>query len=151
MALLRTQPPADSEYRAVTLFHERRVAAVANGDPLAGSESVRLADLADRVVAICATAATTDASLWREGRRPCTLDVADVDEWLTMIATGDAVGVTAEGTRHIHPYPGIRYVPISDVGTVAVHLATPRQPTHPSAEAFLKHVSNAVARTHHQR
>jgi DNA-binding transcriptional LysR family regulator len=144
VAFLRTQPPTELEFHALELFQERRLAAVADEDPLAGAESVRLADLADRPVAICATAATTNATLWPQGRRPRTFEVANVDEWLTVIATGDAVGVTAEGTEHSHPYPGIRYLPISDADLITVHLVWPRTPTHPATQAFHGHVQRAV-------
>ncbi|GGI98678.1 hypothetical protein GCM10011581_39830 [Saccharopolyspora subtropica] len=142
IAFLRTQPPPG--FNAVALLHERRMAAVADTDPLAHADAVRLADLADRQVVLCATAATTTASLWPPERRPRTVEVANVDEWLTVIATGDAVGVTAEGTRHSHPYPGVRYVPVLDVDPVTVHLVWPRNPAHPDTEAFREHVRRAV-------
>ncbi|GAA2805141.1 LysR family transcriptional regulator [Saccharopolyspora taberi] len=144
VAFLRTQSPQESDFRAVVLFEERRMAAVADTDPLADADSVRLDSLADRPVALCATAATTTASLWPPERRPCTVEVANVDEWLALIATGDAVGVTAEGTQHSHPYPGIRYVPVLDADPVTVHLVWPRVPTHPETESFREHVRSVV-------
>ncbi|MGW5642995.1 LysR family transcriptional regulator [Saccharopolyspora sp. NPDC003752] len=145
IAFLRTGPPTGSEFQAVPLFQERRLAAVAGDDALAAAESVRLADLADRPVAICATAATTSAELWPRGRRPRTFEVANADEWLTVIATGDAVGVTTEGTVHNYPYPGIRYVPISDAEPITVHLVRPRTPTHPETLPFCTHVQSSVS------
>lgn len=144
LAFLRTQPPDDPEFRAVPLYRERRLAAVADNHPLADTDSVRLVDLVDRPVALCATAATTTAALWPAERRPRTLEVANVDEWLTVIATGDAVGVTAEGTRHSHPYPGVRFVPISDADPVTVHLVWPRRPTHPATDAFRDHAQRST-------
>jgi DNA-binding transcriptional LysR family regulator len=147
VAFLRTLPPAEPEFHALPLLQERRLAAVAESDPLAGAESVRLTDLVDRSVAICATAATTKASLWPREQRPHTFTVANVDEWLTVIATADAIGVTAEGTKHSHPYPGIRYVPISDADPVIVHLVWPRIPTHSRTGAFREHVERSVCTT----
>jgi DNA-binding transcriptional LysR family regulator len=144
VAFLRTRPPRGSEFNAVALLRERRMAAVADTDPLAVADAVRLADLADRPVVICATAATTTASLWPPERRPRTVEVANVDDWLTVIATGDAVGVTAEGTRHSHPYPGIRYVPVLDADPVTVHIVWPRVPAHSDTEAFREHVQRSV-------
>ncbi len=144
VAFLRTPPPDEPGFHALPLLRERRLAAVAESDPLAGAETLRLADLADRPVARCVTAATTTAGLWPRERRPHTFDVANVDEWLTVIATGEAVGVTSEGTRHSHPYPGIRYIPVSDVDPVTVHLVWPRVPTHSATDAFRAHVQRSV-------
>lgn len=120
------------------------MAAVAEEDPLSRAPSLRLDDLADRTVALCARAATTNESLWPVDRRPQTVEVAKVDEWLTLIATGDAVGVTADGTRHSHLYPGVRYLPISDAAPITVHLVHPRIQTHPETDTFLKFVQQAV-------
>lgn len=138
-ALLRTAPAPGAGLEVRPLYRERRLAAVPDGDPLAHRPAVGLADLADRTVVLCATAATT-TGLWPEGRRPRTFEVANVDEWLTVIATGDAVGVTAEGTEHSHPHPGVRYLPLSDAPPVTVRLARPRIPTHPATLTFLDHL-----------
>ncbi|EQD82826.1 LysR family transcriptional regulator [Saccharopolyspora erythraea D] len=145
VAFLRAVSPAASALRTLPLYEERRLAAVAEGDPLASAGAVRLADLADRPVALCATAATTSAALWPEERRPRTFEVGGVDEWLTAIATGDAVGVTTEGTGHSHPYPGVRYLPIADAAPVTVHLAWPSVAAHAATEAFREHVRISLA------
>lgn len=144
VAFLRTQPPVGAALRTQALYVERRLAAVPDNDPLAGLTSVRLSDLAGRPVALCATAATTGPDLWPHGQQPQTFEVANVDEWLTAIATGDAVGVTAESTGHSHPYPGIRYLPISDAEPLTVYLVAPRIPTHSATEAFREHVLHTV-------
>ncbi|MEV1079652.1 LysR family transcriptional regulator [Streptomyces sp. NPDC050211] len=142
-ALLRTEPAPEAGLEVRSLYRERRLVAVPEDDPLAGRSAVRLADLADRPVALCATAATT-AGLWPEGARPHTFEVANVDEWLTAIATGDAVGVTAQATEHSHPHPGVRYLPLSDAPPVTVRMAWPRTPTHPATLAFLDHVRDTT-------
>ncbi|GAA1873320.1 LysR family transcriptional regulator [Asanoa iriomotensis] len=138
-AVLRSAPAPGRGLAAQPLYRERRLAAVPEGDPLARRTAVRLHDLADRRVVICSTAATT-AGLWPDGQRPQTFEVANVDEWLTAIATEEAVGVTAEGTAHSHPHPGVRYLPVSDAPPVTVHLVWPRTPTHPATHAFVDHV-----------
>lgn len=143
-AFLRTPPPGDG-FTVLALYRERRLAAVPDDDPLARRRAVRLADLAGRPVALCATAATTSAELWPRGARPRTVEVANVDDWLTVIATGDAVGVTAEGTRYSHPHPGVRYLPVSDAAPVTVRLVWPRVPTHPATEAFRDHARRELA------
>lgn len=134
-------PPGD--LLAVELYREPRLAAVPEGHHLARLSSVRLADLSDQRVVLCSTSATT-GRLWPREQRPHTFDVANVDEWLTTIATGEAVGVTAQGTERSHPYPGIRYLPITDGGTVTVWLLWPRVPTHPATTDFVDHVRRAV-------
>ncbi|MCO5968337.1 LysR family transcriptional regulator [Actinoallomurus soli] len=138
-ALLRTAPAPDAGLEVRSLYRERRLAAVPEDDPLARHPSVRLTDLTDRAVVLCATAATT-TGLWSDVRRPRTFEVANVDEWLTVIATGDAIGVTAEATAHSHPHPGVRYLPLSDAPPVVVRLAWPRPPTHPATLALLDHL-----------
>jgi DNA-binding transcriptional LysR family regulator len=138
-ALLRTAPAPGAGLEVRPLYREGRLAAVAEDDPLARRSAVRLADLADRPVVVCATAATT-SGLWADRPRPRTFEVANVDEWLTAIATGDAVGVTAEATEHSHPHPGVRYLPLSDAPPVTVRLAWPRTPTHPATLALLDHL-----------
>lgn len=137
LAFLRTRPVEDSGLVHHALVRERRMAAVPAGHPLAERAEVRLAEVGREVVALCATASTTGPELWPAGRRPATLDVPGVDEWLTAIATGEAVGVTAEGTAHDHPHPGVRYLPIVDAGPVTVHLARPAEPSHPATAAFV--------------
>lgn len=127
----------------VALIEEPRIAAVADDHPLASRAELVLDDLVGETVAVCETAATTSADLWPAGARPRTVDVPGVVEWLTAIATGTAVGVTAAGTSYHHPEPGVTYLPIADAEPVTVHLAWPAPVPHPSTEAFV-----ALARRH---
>ncbi|WP_079193741.1 LysR substrate-binding domain-containing protein [Streptomyces sp. CB02923] len=147
LAFLRTVPADDGVLDTVAMYSERRIAAVCESDPLAGEAAVTLADLAHHAIALCATACTTSAELWPAGRRPRrTFEVANVDEWLTVIATGEAAGVTAEATVHSHPHPGVRYLPITDAGPVTVLLARPRTATHPATAAFTAHARHTLRR-----
>ncbi|WP_079181833.1 LysR family transcriptional regulator [Streptomyces yunnanensis] len=138
LALLRTPPADGSGLTCRALVREQRVAAVPEGHRLAERSAVSLAEVGREVVALCATAATTGPELWPVGRRPRTVEVPGVDEWLTAIATGEAVGVTAEGTAHDHPHPGVRYLPIVDAAAVTVRLAWPTGASHPATDAFLR-------------
>lgn len=107
-------------------------------DPLrALPGAVRPADLASGAAAVCATSPTATAPL-RDGAdsTPRTIRVANTDEWLTRIAVGGAVGVTAEATTHDHQSPEVAYLPIQDAPPVAVDLALPAEDDHPQAEAF---------------
>ncbi|UQA93158.1 LysR family transcriptional regulator [Streptomyces halobius] len=145
VAFLRTEPADDGALITVPLYEEPRLAAVCEGDPLAGRAAVELADLAGRTIALCATASTTTAELWPTERRPrTTVEVTNVDEWLTVIATGEAVGVTAEATGHTHPHPGVRYVPITDAPHITVRAARRRDP-HPEGGAFIERALHVIA------
>ncbi|WP_309115740.1 LysR family transcriptional regulator [Saccharothrix sp.] len=143
IAFMRTQP-SDTALASRVLYQEHRIAAVPQGNPLADKEVLHLADLAGEPVALCSTAATTSADLWPEGMRPDTFEVPGVDEWLTTIALGEAVGVTTEATVHSHPHPDIRYLPLADAATVTVRLVWPRRPTHAATGAFREHAVSAL-------
>ncbi|MFJ6673863.1 LysR family transcriptional regulator [Actinosynnema sp. NPDC091369] len=139
VAFVRSPHTPDRDLASVDLYREPRVAAVPEDHPFASAPGVRLVELADRPVVFCAAACSSSAALWPVGQRPATIDVANTDEWLTAIATGDAVGVTASATAHSHPHPAVRYVPITDGGSVAVRIVWPRAATHPATEAFREH------------
>ncbi|ASU82120.1 LysR family transcriptional regulator [Nocardiopsis gilva YIM 90087] len=144
LAFLRT-PTDDDEFYSLPLYQERRLVALSEDDPLATRPSLELADIADRTIAMCASAGTTSTELWSADRRPSTtIEVANVDEWLTVIATGDAVGVTAEATGHSHPHPGVRYLPIADAPPITVCLVWPPYPVHSAAATFREHARRTV-------
>ncbi|TQM78351.1 DNA-binding transcriptional LysR family regulator [Saccharothrix saharensis] len=145
VAFVRSPHKPDPDLASVDLYREPRVAAVPEDHPFASAPGVRLVELADRPVVFCAAACSSSAALWPVGQRPATIDVANTDEWLTAIATGDAVGVTASATAHSHPHPAVRYVPITDGGSVAVRIVWPRAATHPATDAFREHARALLA------
>jgi DNA-binding transcriptional LysR family regulator len=102
---------------------ERRYAAVAADDPLASRRFVRLADFAGRTLGVDARTGTTTPDLWPAEAGPGAIrDTHSVDEWLTMIAAGQAVGITSEATVAHHPRPGVVYRPVRDAEPIAVRL-----------------------------
>jgi DNA-binding transcriptional LysR family regulator len=143
VAFVRT-PQSGSGLASLDLYRERRVAAVPEDHPFALVPGVRLGDLADHPVALCATAASAGGWLWPPERRPHTVKFANTDEWLTAIATGDTVGVTTEATAHIHPHPGVHYVPITDAEPVTVRMVSPQVTAHPAARAFRDHARSLL-------
>ncbi|MFE2147393.1 LysR family transcriptional regulator [Streptomyces sp. NPDC059456] len=145
-AFMRTLPEGDAAGLSVLpLYREPRIAALSEDDPLAARTELGLADLAERTVVLCATAATSGTDLWPDERKPSvTLEVANVDEWLTAIATGEAVGVTAEATRHSHPFPGVRYLPLTDAEPVTVLFLAPAAPAHTATAAFRDHARRSL-------
>ncbi|GAA4549101.1 LysR family transcriptional regulator [Pseudonocardia xishanensis] len=124
----RGRPPGT---RAARLPDEHRVAALPENDVLAAGESVTLAELAERTVALNELTGTTTPGLWPAGARPAVTRVGSTAEWLVAIASGEAVGVTAEATAELHRFPGVRYVPVADAPPLPVHLVWPDPPTHP--------------------
>lgn len=120
--LRRTVP--DARLRTALLGVERRYAAVAADDPLAHRRNVSLNDLAGRTVAVDPLTGTTTHELWAPPAvPPATRTVRGVDDWLTVIAAGQAVGVTAEATAVQHPRPGVVYRLVRDAQPVPVWLA----------------------------
>jgi DNA-binding transcriptional LysR family regulator len=119
--------------RAQDLRHERRLAAVPAGGPLAARPSLELADLGSEVVAVNTVSGTTTTRLWPAEIRPGrTIEVTNTDDWLAVIAAGRAVGVTTSSTAAMHPYPGVVYVPLSDAPPVPVRVVWQEPPSHPA-------------------
>ena len=120
VAVLR-RTVTDTRFEAAEVGKERRLAAVATDNPLARKRSVTLAEVARYTVAIDFGTGTTTPQLW--AAPPRTRATHSLDEWLTLIAAGQAVGVTAEATAHQNPRPGIAYRPVRDAPPIPVRLA----------------------------
>ena len=129
----------------VTLFDEPRMAALAVNHPLATRTSLRLGDLASETVLLTANGTTT-LELWPTDARPAaSVHVDNIDEWLTEVAGGLAIGVTAQSTASQHAHPGITFVPVLDAPLVAVQLGWPTDRVHPAVEPFLRLVERVIA------
>ncbi len=111
---------------------ESRYCALATTDPLARRRLLRLADLADRVLAVDPRTGTTTPDLWPAGDRPATEEVHDVDDWLAVIATGRCVGVTAESTLAQYRRPGVVFRRVRDAPPIPVCLLWWRDDPHPA-------------------
>ena len=117
------RPVHDGRLRSAVLGVEGRRAAVAADDVLARRRSVVLADFAGRAVAQDAVTGTTSEELWSAATGPAAVrTVSGVDEWLTVVAAGQGVGITAEATATQHPRPGVVYRPVRDAPPVEVSL-----------------------------
>lgn len=131
VAVLR-RPSGDPRIQEVVVGLERRYAAAATSDPLARRRTVRLADFAGRTVGADPRTGTTTEQLWPAGQGPAATRLTQtLDEWLTLIAAGQAVGITSEATARQHPRPGIAYRPVVDAPPVSVLLACWRDDPHP--------------------
>jgi len=114
----------DRRFLTALVGTEARVAAVATDNPLARKRGVRLADLTRYTVAIDSRTGTTSARLWQPGPPPRTFrETHGVDEWLTLIAANQAVGITSEATANQNPRPGVAYRALLDVEPIPVALA----------------------------
>lgn len=118
------RPLTHKQIETTLLGTEPRYAAMASNDPLARRRSVSLNDLVDRTVAIDEVTGTTTLDLWPPGIGPTTTRISNgMDDWLTLIAAGQAVGMTAEATTHHHPRPGLKFRPVRDAEPIPVWLA----------------------------
>ena len=126
LAILRRVPPTD-DYDLVLIGLERRVCAMASDDPWAKRRSVTLAEIAQRTVAIDEVTGTTTLALWPEAAPPrAVAKTSDVEDWLTTISGGRAVGVSAESTGDQYRRAGIVYRPVRDAPPIPVYVAWSR-------------------------
>jgi molybdate transport repressor ModE-like protein len=128
----------DPRFDTALIGVEARVAAVATGSALARRRSVRLADLARHPIAIDERTGTTTADLWPTDARPARFrHTHSVDEWLTLIAGGQAVGVTPEATAQQNPRPGVAYRRVHDAPPIEVRLAWWRDDPPPQLDDLI--------------
>jgi DNA-binding transcriptional LysR family regulator len=132
--------------RTELLTSEARVVALPADSPLAARPVLALADLADQTIAMNPVSGSTTLELWPAERRPArTVVTANTDDWLTAIAAGDAIGVTASSTVGMHPHPGVVYVPLAGAPAIPVRLAWPDPPGHPAVPSLVALAHEVVA------
>jgi DNA-binding transcriptional LysR family regulator len=132
IAVIR-RPLHDPRFDTVLVGVEARVAAIATDNPLARRRTVTVADLAKYTVAIDDRTGTTTLDLWQPHTPPKSIRTTHgVDEWLTLIAAGQSVGVTSEATANQNPRPGVAYRHVRDAQPIPVWLAWWKDdpPTH---------------------
>jgi DNA-binding transcriptional LysR family regulator len=123
VAVIR-RPLHDPRFDTALVGTESRYAAVATDNSLARRRSLRLADLTRYAVAIDDRTGTTTLELWQPGPPPAVVRAAHgVDEWLTLIAAGQAVGITSEATANQNPRPGVAYRAVRDAPPIPVRVA----------------------------
>ncbi len=123
LVILRRIPEATNLELAL-IGAERRYCAMSVDDPLARKRTVVLAQVAAAPLAIDPRTGSTQLDLWPDDGRPShTIPTNDVDDWLTVIGSGAARGVTAESTAHQYHRPGLTYRPVRDAPPVPVYAA----------------------------
>ncbi len=137
--LLYRKPLDDPRFASAPIGTEARYAAVSTEHPLARRRSLRIGDLARYTVAIDARTGTTTLDLWDPGPRPATVRrTTGVDEWLTLIAANQAVGVTSEATANQNPRPGVAYRMLRQVPSIPVWLAWWRDDPPPQLDDLVR-------------
>jgi len=146
-AVLRREV-GDRRTESALLGVEARYAAMAATDPLARRRSVSLNDFVSRTVAIDDQTGTTTLDLWPPENAPSTTRLtAGMEDWLTLIAAGQAVGITAEATTHQHPRPGLKFRPVRDAEPIPVWLAWRRDDPPERLETLIQLAREAYARS----
>ena len=129
----------DDRFQTVLIATESPYAAVAADDPWARRRFLRMADFAGRTVGIDSRTGTTSMDLWEPGAGPAaSRETTNVDEWLTLIAAGQAVGLTSEATVAQYPRPGVVYRPVRDGRPMPVWLAWWRDDPPPLHSALVR-------------
>jgi DNA-binding transcriptional LysR family regulator len=119
--------------------HEPRYAAVPAADPLARRRVLRMADFEGRRVAVDPLTGSTPRDLWASAGVDVQVEeVRGVDAWLTLIASGRALGMAAESTTHEYQRPDIRYRRVKDADSVEVRLLWWADDPPPHVEDFLR-------------
>ena len=122
VGVVRREPSSPSIGYAV-LGHEERVAALPAEHPLARRRTLRMADFSGETVAIDTVTGTTVADLWTPSQAPRAFRrVDDTDEWLTVIAAGQALGLTSRATAAQYARVGVTYRSVKDAPKVPVWL-----------------------------
>jgi DNA-binding transcriptional LysR family regulator len=141
------RPVEDPRVRTALLGIERRYAAVAADDPLARRRSLSLNDFTGRTVAVDERTGTTTEELWSSAGAPAaTRPVHGIEDWLTVIAAGQAVGMSSEATAAQHRRPGVVYRPVRDAPPVPVWLAWWADSPPPHLDALRQLVCELYAR-----
>jgi DNA-binding transcriptional LysR family regulator len=134
---------ADSRlYASAVVGHEHRVCALPADDPWARRRSIRMSEIPQRMLLIDSRTGTTTLDLWPPGARPQVLDnTRDIDDWLSRIAAGGAIGVTPEGTMSQYRRDGVVFRPLRDAPPITVTMAWRRHDPHPATQAAVSLVT----------
>ncbi len=132
------RPVTDPRLDCAHVGEERRYAALATDHPLARRTAVRLYDFRDHTVAIDLDSGTTSEDLWRSDARPADYRMTHgIDEWLTLIASGQAVGISSEATLAQHPRTSIAFRALEDAPPISVWLAWWKDDPPPALQALI--------------
>lgn len=128
----------------LTLFEEKRVAAVSSRSPLASRAEISWNELSEHPVVINASTGNTRPELWPPEHRPVsTIECGNYDEWAALIAADRGVGATPQSAATTYVHPGVTFLPL--VGAPSVPLRLAWLP-HRSAPLVREFVETIIAR-----
>jgi DNA-binding transcriptional LysR family regulator len=130
--LLADHPWSDRRFNSTVVGLESRYCALAASDLLVRRRYLRLADLADRTIAVDPRTGTTTPELWPADQRPEFEEIHDIDDWLAVIATGRCVGITTESTVSQYRRQGVTFRQLRGTPPVPVRLLWWRDDPHPA-------------------
>jgi len=132
------RPVNDPRFDTALIGEETRYAAMATDNRLARRRFVRLSDVARYPIAIDVRTGTTTRELWPADSQPVAVrTTSGLDEWLTLIAAGQAVGITSEATANQNPRPGVAYRTVRDAAPIPVWLVWWRDDPPPHLEELV--------------
>lgn len=128
------RPPYDHEdgIHRLVVHREPRVVAVPAASPLAGEESIVLAEIEGLPVVRARGAAVEWTRYWVVDPRPSGIPVTygawagTMEEALTAVAMSNNIMITAESIATRYTHPGVSYLPLDDVPYCHVELCTRR-------------------------
>ncbi|WP_247048814.1 LysR family transcriptional regulator [Arthrobacter rhizosphaerae] len=140
------RPFSDNRFASTPIGKEGRYAAVAAEDPLARRRFLRMADFAGHTLAVDQRTGTTTEDLWTGSARPASVrQVQGVDEWLMLISTGQAIGMSSEATAAQNPRPGVVYRLVRDAPPISVFLVYRRGDPSALVEDFTRLARDAFS------
>ncbi|MGI3782475.1 MAG: LysR family transcriptional regulator [Janthinobacterium lividum] len=145
VAVLR-RPVVDARFVVEVVGTEDRYAVLSSADPLARRRAVTLGDFVGRTLALDRRTGTTGDHLWHADQAPGAYrEVHGVEDLLTYVAAGQAVGMTSAATTHQHRRPGVVYRRVRDAPQVQVFLAWWRDDPPPDVSSVVTTVREAYA------
>lgn len=152
--------PPFSDLRGLRLDlvqHELRVVALPTAHPLAGRDSVDLADLAGEVHVTDDDADPAWVRWWQCDPRPHGTpvrygpSVTTMAELLEAVASGQAIAITGEFAAATHRHPEVTFVPVSDAEPAQLSLCTRTTDQTPVVAALRRAVHAAHAQMLEER
>ncbi|WP_275294489.1 LysR family transcriptional regulator [Amycolatopsis sp. La24] len=137
-ALVRGEIDA-SGISGTLLFEEDRLAAVAASSELAARTELDWTELAAHPVVVNTVSGATSPLDWPPENRPAqVMQCGSYDEWLTIIASGRAVGSTTTSAAEAHTHARVAHLPLRNAPRVALRLLWP---TRRSSDPLLRRFS----------
>lgn len=121
------RPVTDSRLQSVQVGTERPYAALATDHRLVRGNKARpmqLGDLAGETVAVDPETGAAGGDLWQPDAPPGGFRLAHgVHDWLTLVASGQVIGISSEATAAEHEHPGVTFRVLEDAPPLPVWLA----------------------------